>query len=89
MPLRVERELALERLAAICDQKFFSVRASQGPGRVAQPTPAFCCVSNDNETANAACLLCAAHACDETSMALTRAGGAPRSPPLPRLPPPL
>lgn len=27
MPLVVERELALERLKRICDQRFFSVRA--------------------------------------------------------------
>ncbi len=29
MPLRVERELALERLSQICAQKFFSVRATR------------------------------------------------------------
>ena len=50
--------------------------ARRAQDRVAPPTPAFCCVSNDHETANAARLHCAAHACDETATTLTRAGGA-------------
>jgi hypothetical protein len=86
MPLRVERELALERLAAICDQKFFSVRGRRARG-VAQPIPAFPASSaTTNQPPAAAALLCAAHACDDTATALTRAAGAPPRAPAPRWP---